>query len=202
MMPSPNNARATHVKETQAMNIRTFTLSILAALPLAASVLVADAPKAEAASCVVNVESWDRLNVRTGPGASYSKKFSLRPGQCGIRVYRDCEGNWCPINFRGRHGWVNTRYIGSEAEGGDDSIGRQRRFDKPRYDGIRLDARRFYHSGFDMPGTAHRFCRNNGYGAMVDYRVQTASRTIAMGDGNIFRNGPSSNTSYRYIICE
>jgi hypothetical protein len=98
---------------------------------LATGALIADAPKAEAASCVVNVESWDRLNVRTGPGASYAKKFSLRPGQCGIRVYRDCEGNWCPINFRGKRGWVNTRYIGSEAEGGDDSIGRQRRFNKP-----------------------------------------------------------------------
>jgi hypothetical protein len=53
-----------------------------------------------------------------------------------------------------------------------------------------------------MPGTAHRFCRMKGYGAMVDYRVQTSYRTIALGDGYIFRNGPSSNTTYRYIVCE
>ena len=184
------------------MNIRTLTLSVLAALPLAAGALVTDAPKAEAASCVVNVESWDRLNVRTGPGVSYAKKFSLRPCQCGVRVYRDCEGNWCPINFRGKRGWVNTRYIGSQAGGGDDSIGRQRRFSRPHYDGIRLDARRFRHAGYDMPGTAHRFCRMKGFGALVDYRVQTSYRTIALGDGYIFRNGPSSNTSYRYIVCE
>ena len=40
-------------------------------------------------------------------------------------------------------GWVNTRFVGSEDEGGDDNIGRQSRFNQPRYDGIRLDTRRY-----------------------------------------------------------
>jgi hypothetical protein len=38
-------------------------LTALAALPLATSLLITDAPKAEAA-CVVNVESWDRPSTR------------------------------------------------------------------------------------------------------------------------------------------
>lgn len=176
--------------------------ALAAALPLATGLLIADTKPAEAANCVVNVESWDRLNVRTGPGARYRKKFSIRPGRCGIRYTGACSGRWCQIRYRGRSGWVNTRYIGSEAEGGDDSIGRQRRFNRPRYDGIRLDGRRFRYSGFDLVGTARWYCRRKGFGSMVDYRVQTSRRTIARGDGYIFRNGPSSNTTYRYIVCE
>ena len=176
-------------------------LTALAALSLATGLLITDAPKAEAA-CVVNVESWDRLNARSGPGTSYGVRFSIRPGNCGVDIIGPCEGRWCRIQYRGMKGWVNTRFIGSEDEGGDDSIGRQARFNQPRYDGIRLDARRYRYEGFDMVGTANRFCRSKGFGGMVDYRVQTSRRTIAMGDGFIFNNGPSSNTTYRYIVCE
>ncbi len=98
-------------------------LSALAALPLAAGLLVADLPKAEAA-CVVNVERWDRLNARSGPGTRYGIRFSIRPAHCGVDIIGPCEGRWCRIDYRGRKGWVNTRFLGSEDEAGDGSLGR------------------------------------------------------------------------------
>ena len=98
-------------------------LSALAALPLAAGLFVADLPKAEAA-CVVNVESWDRLNARSGPGTSYGVRFSIRPGNCGVDIIGPCEGRWYRIEYRGMKAWVNTRFLGSEDEAGDDSLGR------------------------------------------------------------------------------
>ncbi|MGB7204569.1 MAG: SH3 domain-containing protein [Anderseniella sp.] len=184
------------------IKIKAALATLMLSLPLAGAMTMTAIPQAHATNCVVNVESWDRLNVRSGPGASYNKKFSIGPGQCGVRFTGDCEGSWCQIRFRGRSGWVNSRFIGSEAEGGDDSVGRQHRFNRPKYDGFRLDARYFRSSNFDMPGTANRFCRSKGFSGMVDYRVQTSHRTIARGDGHIFNNSPNSNTTYRFIVCE
>ncbi|MBJ3777282.1 SH3 domain-containing protein [Acuticoccus mangrovi] len=67
----------------------------------------------EVAACVVDVASWDTLNVRAGPSIRHRILFALPPDACGVAVEWDaCRGNWCPIWYGGRTGWASARYLG------------------------------------------------------------------------------------------
>lgn len=64
------------------------------------------------AYCVRDVASDDVLNVRSGPNASRSKVGALPYDACGVRITGQCVGRWCPIEWRGIYGFVNTRFLG------------------------------------------------------------------------------------------
>ncbi|MEO1103970.1 MAG: SH3 domain-containing protein, partial [Pseudomonadota bacterium] len=67
----------------------------------------------QVAACVINVDSWDTLNVRSGPGTKFRILFAIPPDACGVDVdWNDCRGRWCRVWYGGRSGWAHTRYIG------------------------------------------------------------------------------------------
>lgn len=85
-------------------------------------------PQAEATSgpgClyVVNVASWDALNMRAGPSARTRVVDRLRPNAHGIihldsqcvPLHRPWGSRWCPVtHYNGnytRSGWVKARYV-------------------------------------------------------------------------------------------
>lgn len=69
------------------------------------------------AACVSGVASGDVLNIRSGPGANFKIVGSIRPGECGI-VTGNRSGSWIWVDY-GRGGYVHTRYLRTEGEGGD-----------------------------------------------------------------------------------
>lgn len=72
---------------------------------------------------VVNVASWDVLNVRSGPSASNPIVERLPPGRHGIisqigpciPFSRNLPARWCPITHydgdRTTSGWIKRRYV-------------------------------------------------------------------------------------------
>ncbi|MEM7425017.1 MAG: SH3 domain-containing protein [Pseudomonadota bacterium] len=60
---------------------------------------------------VIGVESWDVLNVRSGPSASHQKVGALPFNGRNIRLAGDCSGKWCTIKFFGTSAWVNTDFL-------------------------------------------------------------------------------------------
>ena len=83
-------------------------------LCLLATVLVVTGANA---ACVTGVASNDVLNIRSGPGANYAIVGFIRPGECGI-VTGQRSGNWIWVDY-GPGGFVHTRYLRTEGEGGD-----------------------------------------------------------------------------------
>lgn len=61
--------------------------------------------------CVVNVASWDRLNVREEPSSSSDVMAKHRYGDCGIIVTGGPVGSWYRIEDSHYEGWVNGKYI-------------------------------------------------------------------------------------------
>ena len=95
-------------------------LSLAAAGLFSTLTLAVDAANNVAqAACVTGVSGWDVLWMRAGPSVRYRRVGSIGPRACGVRVYwSTCVrgGRWCKVRYRGRIGWVNTRYLD---EGGD-----------------------------------------------------------------------------------
>ncbi len=63
---------------------------------------------------VVNVQSWDQLNVRKWP-AHYSQKIgAFAPGtyvyieRC---IVKENAADWCKVGRDSTYGWVNSRYL-------------------------------------------------------------------------------------------
>lgn len=73
---------------------------VVAGLGLAATADVAAAVEASAKSAV---------NVRSGPGASYSRVDTLYSGEA-VEI-TECRRNWCHIQHPGPDGWVSGRYL-------------------------------------------------------------------------------------------
>ena len=61
---------------------------------------------------VRNVPSWDRLNVRSGPGVRNDIVGTISATGSGIQCVGPCQKNWCRIDWRGMVGWVNMRFLG------------------------------------------------------------------------------------------
>ncbi len=70
---------------------------------------------------VINVASWDKLNVRAGPNAGSRIIGKLRPGTGGILI-QTCarHAKWCkveaPTDAGSIYGWVNMRFLGGYAD--------------------------------------------------------------------------------------
>ncbi|MEM1377112.1 MAG: SH3 domain-containing protein [Pseudomonadota bacterium] len=96
---------------------------IVFAAALAISATALNPQSAYADLCVVNVASWDVLNVRERPSASSPIVNTLKQGQHGpiwsngtcIPQNRDPGSRWCPIMIGAGSGvgtgWVKARYI-------------------------------------------------------------------------------------------
>ena len=96
------------------------TTRLLAALVFGAALYLLAAPLVVTnaiAACVTGVASNDVLNIRSGPGANYAIVGFIRPGECGI-VTGQRSGNWIWVDY-GPGGYVHTRYLRTEGEGGD-----------------------------------------------------------------------------------
>ncbi|MFV0367537.1 MAG: hypothetical protein ACK5KM_03670 [Hyphomicrobiaceae bacterium] len=61
---------------------------------------------------VRNVASWDRLNIRSGPGARRVIVGTISATATGVHCLGPCQGNWCRISWRGIVGWTNMRFLG------------------------------------------------------------------------------------------
>ena len=63
---------------------------------------------------VVNVQSWDKLNVRRWPAAYSQKIGSFQPGTL-VYIERCIEqvnfSDWCKVGRDSTYGWVNSRYL-------------------------------------------------------------------------------------------
>ena len=94
--------------------IRPHAWLIAAALLVAATVLPSG-PAHACACCgtykVVNVESWDVLNVRSGPGVNYQIIETLAPDDGCIVRTGERRGNWVRVSVKGITGWVNRKYL-------------------------------------------------------------------------------------------
>ena len=90
-----------------------------ASLALAVVVLTAVMPSSPAHACaccdtfkVVNVASWDMLNVRAGPGMRYEVIDRLAPGEGCIAWTGKRRGAWVLIRVGNTTGWVSSRFLG------------------------------------------------------------------------------------------
>ena len=61
--------------------------------------------------CVVNVASWDRLNIRNEPSSHAQVVVRKRYGSCGISVVGKCRAQWCPVEDGHSVGWAHRRYL-------------------------------------------------------------------------------------------
>jgi hypothetical protein len=71
---------------------------------------------------VAGVDTFDVLNIRSGPSADYDAVGDIPPNGHGIVITGQCQGDWCPIKHRDRSGWVNRHYL--EEEDSRDSMRR------------------------------------------------------------------------------
>ena len=61
--------------------------------------------------CVINVPSWDKLNIRSEPSAKARIIIRKRYGSCGITVVGNCRAKWCPVEDGHLKGWANRRFL-------------------------------------------------------------------------------------------
>ena len=61
--------------------------------------------------CVINVPSWDMLNIRSGPSTKARVVVRKRYGSCGIMVVDSCKGKWCPVEDGHMKGWANRQFL-------------------------------------------------------------------------------------------
>ena len=66
---------------------------------------------------VVDVAPNDVLNIRSGPNADLPIVGRIPPVGRGVRITGACSGKWCPIDYQGMRGWVNTQYLASDPGG-------------------------------------------------------------------------------------
>lgn len=53
------------------------------------------------------------LNMRAGPGTGFHR-VGVIPARRAVRVYRcSSRSRWCRVGYRGRTGWVSSRYLSS-----------------------------------------------------------------------------------------
>ena len=61
---------------------------------------------------VRGVPSWDRLNIRSGPSASWEIVGTIPATGSGVHCLGPCKGKWCRVSWRGIVGWTNMRFLG------------------------------------------------------------------------------------------
>ena len=92
--------------------------SLMVAVVSAALNAAAPAVQAEADGpdyfAVRNVASWDKLNMRAGPAASYQIVHQIAHDARGIENIGGCVGSWCQVRYQGAIGWVHSGYLAED----------------------------------------------------------------------------------------
>jgi len=84
--------------------------SAAAPAPSATSPAVTATAPAPPAATTASVVPSDGLNLRSGPGSSFSV-ITLVPGGTSLAVTGNQQDSWVPVSFNGATGWVNSAYI-------------------------------------------------------------------------------------------
>lgn len=95
-------------------------------LKLTALLAVIGVAASASAAYATSAKSTTALNVRSGPGASYSVVDTLTPGE-QVEVNECAANGWCYIEHTGPDGWVSSNYLepvsgGSSGSGSDCSF--------------------------------------------------------------------------------
>ncbi len=64
---------------------------------------------------VVGVAEYDVLNIRRSPTSKAFIIGEIPPYARSIQSMGPCLGDWCPINFEGRIGWVNQTFLKADS---------------------------------------------------------------------------------------
>lgn len=64
------------------------------------------------------------VNIRSGPGVSYSKVDVLSPGE-EVNI-KECQGRWCYVEHSGPDGWVSGRYLQAEEDAASNQSNNQK----------------------------------------------------------------------------
>ena len=64
---------------------------------------------------VAGVAVDDVLNVRTGPAPNYPIISTVPPHARGVNILGQCVQDWCRVRYTGASGWVNRRYLMTDA---------------------------------------------------------------------------------------
>jgi SH3-like domain-containing protein len=95
--------------------MRNISIVALAAIAAAASITGSSAAPTQVVEgeehCVVNVASWDRLNVREEPSSGSAIVTKHRYGDCGITVTGNMHNGWVPVEDGHFAGWVKAKYL-------------------------------------------------------------------------------------------
>ncbi len=59
----------------------------------------------------MNVPSWDKLNIRSGPYSKAQVVVRKRYGSCGIMVVGNCRAQWCPVEDGHSVGWASRHFL-------------------------------------------------------------------------------------------
>lgn len=69
---------------------------------------------------VVKVESWDTLNMRSGPGVKNAVVVKLPPDAKGLSMAGGQKivgrTNWVKVSWQGKTGWVSKAYLGAQGD--------------------------------------------------------------------------------------
>ncbi len=60
---------------------------------------------------VHGIEDGDVLNIRAAPSSESGVVGEIEPQAHGVHVSGNCQDQWCPIEFKHQHGWVNRTYL-------------------------------------------------------------------------------------------
>jgi N-acetylmuramoyl-L-alanine amidase len=63
---------------------------------------------------VIDVKPFDVLNIRSEPNTDASIVGTIPHNGRDVRLVGACEGNWCPIDYNGVRGWVNSHFLHTE----------------------------------------------------------------------------------------
>ena len=64
---------------------------------------------------VAGVAADDVLNVRTGPASNYPIISTVPPHARGVNILGQCVQDWCRVRYKSASGWVNRRYLMTDA---------------------------------------------------------------------------------------
>ncbi|MGI9520901.1 MAG: SH3 domain-containing protein [Hyphomicrobiaceae bacterium] len=51
------------------------------------------------------------LNLRSGPSVKYGRVGTIPPGSGCVHKTKACWRRWCKVEYAGKSGWANTRYL-------------------------------------------------------------------------------------------
>lgn len=61
--------------------------------------------------CVTNMRAGSSLNLRTGPGTTYTGLGSIPGASCDVFAAAPARGGWQPVEYGGQRGWAALQYL-------------------------------------------------------------------------------------------